>query len=102
MRSLFLFAALVLAPAIAGAQGDPLDAKVDCAVFSKKIDGIWVASTQTTIELGSSKFTVAAGDIGPRMLQFGMADLHSVLENACPEKKGDSKRDPRSESEKVK
>ena len=101
MRSLFIFGALVFAPVTAAAQGDPLDAKVDCSVFSKKADGIWFASTQTTIELGSSKFTVAPGDIGPRMLQFGMADLHSVLENACPEKKGEPAGDPRSKNDKV-
>jgi hypothetical protein len=92
---LLLAAAVLLVPAAAAAQGDPADAKVDCSLFSKKADGTWFLAAQTTIKLGESQITIAPGDIVPRMMQFGMADLHSVLENACPDKKGEpSQRGP--------
>lgn len=81
--------AIFLAPVATTAQGNPADAKVDCSLFSKKPNGAWFVTAQTTIELGESQITIAAGDLGPRMMQFGMADLHTVLENACPEKKGE-------------
>jgi hypothetical protein len=88
MRSLLLLTALVLMPAAAAAQGNPADAKVDCSLFSKKPNGAWFVNAQATIELGDSQITIAAGDLGPRMMQFGMVDLQTVLENACPEKSG--------------
>jgi hypothetical protein len=102
MRTLFLLAALILAPATAVAQINPMDAKIDCSRFSKKADGTWFAAAQTTLELSGSKITVPAGDIGPRMLQFGMADLHSVLENACRDKKAAPSQGPQSERETTK
>lgn len=92
---------MMLLPTLASAQADPKDAKVDCSAFSKKADGTWFLGAQTTIELGNSKFMVPPGDIGPRMLQFGMADLHSVLEIACPEKKGEPSRGTQFEKEAI-
>ena len=94
-------AALMLTSGAAVAQGDPTDAKVDCSVFSKKPDGSWFLSAQTTIELGASRITIPPGDIGPRMMQFGMADLHSVLENACRSKKSEPSQGPKSEKETI-
>jgi hypothetical protein len=88
MKILVLLTALMLAPAAASAQGKPPDAKVDCSQFSKKADGSWFVNAQTTIELGDSQITIAAGDLGSRMMQFGMADLHTVLDNACPDQTG--------------
>ena len=87
MRIAVLIIALLAAPA-AAAQSNPVDAKVDCSHFSKKPNGSWFVTAQTTIELGDSQVTIAAGDLGPRMMQFGMADLNTVLDNACPDKKG--------------
>lgn len=88
MRFHLLLIAIAAAPVAATAQSNPSDAKVDCSLFSKKPNGSWFVTAQTTIELGESQITIAAGDLGPRMMQFGMADLHTVLENACPDKKG--------------
>ncbi|HWV54091.1 hypothetical protein [Pseudorhodoplanes sp.] len=85
--------AFVLVPTAATAQSDPADAKIDCALFSRKADGTWFATAQTSIELGGSQITIPPGEIGPRMFQFGMADLHSVLETACTEKKAEPSRD---------
>jgi hypothetical protein len=89
MKFKFLLTVLALAPVVAAAQGNPADAKVDCSLFSKKADGSWFVKAQTTIELGDSQITIAAGDLGSRMMQFGMADLRTVLDNACPDKKGE-------------
>lgn len=84
LRLLFV---LAVVPA-ATAQNNPADAKVDCSLFSKKPDGSWFVNAQTTIELGDSQVTIGAGDLGPRVMQFGMADLRTVLDNACPDKVG--------------
>jgi hypothetical protein len=70
----------------------PTDAKVDCAVFTKRSNGVWFATRQTMIELSGSKINLPAGDIEARMLQYGMADLHNVLETACPDQKSESPR----------
>lgn len=83
-----LLVPLFAAPAPAAAQQNPADAKVDCSLFSKKPDGSWFVNAQTTIELGDSQVTIAPGDLGPRMMQFGMADLQTVLDTACPDKAG--------------
>ena len=99
MKYRYLFAALICAPATAMAQSKPTDAKIDCSQFSKKADGTWFAAAQTTIELSGSKITVPAGDIEQRMLQFGMADLHSVLEIACRDKNAEPTQGPKSERE---
>jgi hypothetical protein len=87
MRIPVLIIALVAAP-VAAAQNNPADAKVDCTLFLRKPNGSWFVTAQTTIELGDSQVTIAAGNLGPRMLKFGMADLYTVLDNACPDKKG--------------
>lgn len=79
---------LVAAPAPADAQRHPADAKVDCSQFSKKPNGSWFVKAQTTITFGESQVTIAAGDLGARVMQFGMADLHTLLDNACPDNAG--------------
>jgi hypothetical protein len=102
MKCCLLLVALILwGPAPAAAQGHAVDAKVDCTFFSKKADGTWFLGAQTTIEIGTSKITLPPGDIGPRMFQFGMADLHSVLENACADKKAEPPQGPKSEKETI-
>ena len=94
MRKCLLLTALFFTPVAAAAQGDVRDAKIDCAFFSKKTDGSWFLNAQATIELGTSKITLPPGEIKPRMLQFGMADLHSVLENACADRKAEPAQGP--------
>jgi|EndMetStandDraft_4_1072995.scaffolds.fasta_scaffold425551_1 hypothetical protein len=99
MRNLFfLLSTLVLAPAVAAAQGNLGDAKVDCSLLSRKANGTWSAAAQTTFEFGGSKITIAQGDVEPRLLQYGMPDLHSVLEKACPEKKSAPAQAPKAEN----
>jgi hypothetical protein len=101
MRNLILLAAFVSGP-VAVAQTNPTDAKVDCSLFTKKANGSWFLSRQTTIELSGSKINLPVGDVEARMLQYGMADLHSVLETACSDKKGEPSQGPKSETEAVK
>ena len=94
-----LFAALMLAPIPVAAQSGDLDIKVDCSLFSKKPNGTWFLSRQTTIEMGSSQINLPVGDIEPRMFQFGMADLSTALEKACADKAGGPSKSPKSEIE---
>jgi hypothetical protein len=95
-----LCTALILAPAAAAAQsGKNAEVKVDCSLFSKKPNGTWFLSRQTTIEMGSSQINLPVGDIEPRMFQFGMADLSTVLDTACSDKAGEPSQSPKSETE---
>jgi len=96
MRKCLLLCVLIFTP-VAAAQSDLKDAKLDCALFSKKTDGSWFLNAQATIELGTSKITLPPGEIKPRMLQFGMVDLNSVLENSCADRKAEPTQGPRKE-----